>query len=215
LRPGFQPQFLDFRRGIRIGNLEDHERLTRLLKLALEERYGRPFVTRRWGRGTYWQWIGFHPRTDRESFACAKFFVMLDTEKERFKCGMQVERGAGQPPPDWDWHRLLRSLRPGGALARELDRLIRREEFRIDVAGQSFYRGKYPGAAAVRRAAAGAPRSHWAGFQLYYPMTREEVLASTGPDLVDSMLAVFEEVRAAMNQCLPVTGRIEEDLIRR
>jgi predicted RNA-binding Zn-ribbon protein involved in translation (DUF1610 family) len=55
-------------------------------------------VQRRWGS---------FPRTDRVSFSCAKFFVMIDTEEERFKCGMQVDRGAGQPPPDWDWHRLL------------------------------------------------------------------------------------------------------------
>jgi hypothetical protein len=32
---GFRPEFLDFRRGIRVGNLEDNERITRILKLAL------------------------------------------------------------------------------------------------------------------------------------------------------------------------------------
>jgi hypothetical protein len=35
---GFRPEFLDFPRGIRVGNLEDHERITRILKLALEAR---------------------------------------------------------------------------------------------------------------------------------------------------------------------------------
>jgi len=33
---GFRAKFLDFQRGIRVGKLEEHERITRLLKLALE-----------------------------------------------------------------------------------------------------------------------------------------------------------------------------------
>jgi hypothetical protein len=45
----FRPEFLDFQRGIHVGNLNDHERITRILKLALEARYGQPFVTERWG----------------------------------------------------------------------------------------------------------------------------------------------------------------------
>jgi hypothetical protein len=32
---GFSPEFLDFRRGIHVGNLEENERITRILKLAL------------------------------------------------------------------------------------------------------------------------------------------------------------------------------------
>lgn len=218
---GFRPEYLDFRRGIRVGNLEDHERITRLLKLALEQRYGQPFVTERWGRGVYWQWIGYLARANREakplsnraSFGCAKFFVMMDTEQERFKCGMQVERGYGKAPPehrhcqlaeDWDWHRLVRALRAGSALAKEIERLVRREEFWIDVGGEAFYRAKYPGVAALRRAAGAAPKNHWAGLQLYYPMTREEVRRSHGVDLVESMLAVFQEVTPAMNLCMQV-----------
>ena len=55
---GFRPEFLDFERGIHVGNLEENQRITRILKLALEARYGQPFVTERWGRGVYWQWIG-------------------------------------------------------------------------------------------------------------------------------------------------------------
>ncbi len=220
---GFRPEFLDFRRGIRVGRLQDHERITRLLKLALEERYRQPFLTERWGRGVYWQWIGFLTRANRDakplssaaSFGCAKFFVMMDTEEERFKCGMQVERGYLKAPPerrrcrlaqDWDWRRLIRALAPHSVLERELDRLVRREEFWIHAGnwdqGEAFYRAKYPGVRAVRRAAEGAPANCWAGVQIYYPMTREEVRASSGPDLIESMLAVFEELRPAMNVCM-------------
>ena len=129
----FQPQYLDFQRGIRVGNLEDNQRITRILKLALEARYGQPFVTERWGRGVFWQWIGFLSKSNRSvmpfsshvSFGCSKFFVTVDTEEKLFKCGLQVERGYLKPPADypqcelksdWDWHRLIRALKPKGVL---------------------------------------------------------------------------------------------------
>ena len=135
----FRPEFLDFRRGIRVGNLEDNERITRILKLALESRYGEPFVTERWGRGVYWQWIGYLSRANRTakpisshvSFGCSKFFLMVDTEEKVFKCGLQVERGYLKSPreyrncelrSDWDWHRLLKALKPKSPVERELKR---------------------------------------------------------------------------------------------
>ena len=137
----FRPEFLDFRRGIRVGNLNDDERITRILKVALEARYAQPFVTERWGRGVYWQWIGYlakanrtaKPLSSKVSFGCAKFFLMVDTDDQRFKCGLQVERGFLKAPPgqdrfelrgDWDWHRLLKALKPKGAMERELKRLV-------------------------------------------------------------------------------------------
>ena len=142
----FRPEFLDFRRGIRVGNLNDDERITRILKVALEARYRQPFVTERWGRGVYWQWIGYlakanrtaKPLSSKVSFGCAKFFLMIDTDDQRFKCGLQVERGLLKAPPgqerfelrdDWDWHRLLQALKPKGAMERELKRLVMREGF--------------------------------------------------------------------------------------
>jgi len=125
---GFRGEFLDFERGIRVGNLEENERITRILKLALESRYRQEFVTERWGRGVFWQWIGFLHRANRAakpishdvSFGCSKFFLMVDTEEKLFKCGLQVERGYLKAPreyracelkQDWDWQRLLQGLR--------------------------------------------------------------------------------------------------------
>ena len=61
----FRPEFLDFRRGIRVGKLEDNQRITRILKVSVEERFGEPFVTERYGRGMYWMWIGLLPRSNR------------------------------------------------------------------------------------------------------------------------------------------------------
>ena len=221
---GFKPEFLDFRRGIHVGNLEENERITRILKLALEARYGQGFVTERWGRGVYWQWIAFLPRANRDakplfshvSFGCSKFFVSI--EDKVFKAGLQVERGYVKAPrsarecqlrSDWDWHRLLKGLRAGSPFERELRRLIEREGFSLHTGSwetelDEFNQDNFPGAAKLRRLLAGAPANHWAGFQLFYPMTEEEVRGTTGVDLVESMLAVFREVTPLMNLTMQI-----------
>src|SRR5206468_11283730 len=46
----FRREWIDFRHGIRVGNLEPHERITQILKFHLETKYRTPFVTDRWGR---------------------------------------------------------------------------------------------------------------------------------------------------------------------
>ena len=223
---GFRPEFLDFRRGIHVGNLEDNERITRILKLALEARYRQPFVTERWGRGVYWQWIGYLPRANRAakplssnvSFGCAKFFVSVETDEKLFKCGMQVERGYLKAPrelrecrlkSDWDWHRLVKALRPASSMERELRRLVKHEGFMIRAGSWEeglilFSAETYPSMGRLRRVLESAPENHWAGLQLFYSMTEEEVRGTTGVDLVESMLAVFGEVAPAMNLCMQI-----------
>jgi hypothetical protein len=218
---GFRPEFLDFERGIRVGNLEENERITRILKLALEARYGQPFVTERYGRGVFWQWIGYLNKANRAakpisngvSFGCSKFFLSVDREEALFKCGLQVERGFVTAPrdadfrlcEDWDWHRLLDALKPRGALDRELKRLLA-DGFRLHAGAWErpayFSKADYPGAAKLRALLAAAPKNRWAGFQIFYPMSKDEVTGASGADLVDSMLAVFGEVTASMNLCV-------------
>ena len=56
----------------------------------------------------------------------------------------------------------------------------------------------------LRRVLQAAVGDHWAGLQLYYPMTEEEVRSSNGLDLVESMLAVFREVTPAMNLTMQI-----------
>jgi hypothetical protein len=221
---GFKPEYLDFSRGIRVGNLEPHERITRILKAGLEHRYGQEFVTERWGRGVFWIWIGFLNRPNRNakpisshvSFGCAKFFVEIDTEDRLFKCGMQVERGYLRAPAgarecrlrsDWDWQRLMKALAPRGALERELKRLTR-DGFLLHAGswsgGREYSHRTLPGAAALGRALARAPGGEWCGFQLFSPMGEEDVGRMSGPDLIETMMAVFDEVTSAMNLTLQV-----------
>ena len=52
----FRPEWIDFEHGIRVGNLEPHERITQILKYGLETRYGTDFITDRWGRGVFWRY---------------------------------------------------------------------------------------------------------------------------------------------------------------
>jgi hypothetical protein len=222
---GFLPEYLDFKRGIRVGNLDDNQRITRILKLALEDAYQESFVTERFGRGVYWQWIGFLPRANRAakpessnvSFGCSKFFLTMDTEQALFKCGFSVERGFEKATPesskfvlkaDYDWFRLLKALKPSSAMDRELRRLVLREGFVID-AGSWEDRGllekdKFPGMMRLRKMLENAPATSWAGFQVYYPMDESEVYGSSGIDLVEAMLAIFREVTPAINLCMQI-----------
>jgi hypothetical protein len=223
---GFKPEYLDFKRGIRVGNLEENERITRILKLELEAHFQQRFVTERWGRGVFWRWIGYLPRANREakpvsnhvSFGCSKFFIMVDTDDQVFQCGLQIERGYIRAPrenrecqlrEDWDWHRLLKSLRAGSVMERELRRLVVREGFKIWAGSwhaepASYSKSNFPSMSVLRRVLDAAPAHHWAGFQLYYPVTEQEVRSSTGLDLVESMLAVFREVTPAMNLTMQI-----------
>jgi hypothetical protein len=222
----FRPEFLDFDRGIHVGNLTEHERITRILKLALEARHAQPFVTERWGRGVYWHWIGFLPRANRSamplssdvSFGCSKFFLLVDTGDRAAKFGLQIERGYVKAPrdhrqfelrSDWDWHRLVASLKSRGPMARELDRLVRREGFLLHAGSWegeplNFSRANYPGPLKLRRALEAAPKNDWAGFQIYYRLSEAEVQGTTGLDLVESMLAVYRELVPAMNLCMQI-----------
>ncbi|OPZ23733.1 MAG: hypothetical protein BWZ02_03109 [Lentisphaerae bacterium ADurb.BinA184] len=224
----FNPAWIDFARGIRVGNLEPHERITQILKYDLEQRYGTRFITDRWGRGVYWQWICWLPRANREAkplsnavnFGCAKLFITCDAEPAVFKSGLQIERGYAEGPapypgcrlaPDWDWHRLIAQCEGGTRLDAELRRLIGREGFVAeagDLDGDAvFTKGSFTSARQIREALAGCPRRQWAGFQLYYPMPVAEVRSCTGLELVKAVCAVFREVVPAMNECMQVPLR--------
>ena len=221
----FRPEFLDFQRGIHVGNLNDSERITRILKLALEARYRQPFVTERWGRGVYWQWIGYLPRANRMakpvssdvSFGCSKFFLQIDTDQRAVKFGLQIERGYKSAPeesrkfelrPDWDWHRLTAALKPKSELADELERLVCREGFLLQAGAwgeqMAISKADYPGPQKLRRVLQAAPADRWAGLQIFFRMSESEVKNATGLDLVESMLAAYGELVPFMNACMQV-----------
>ncbi len=221
----FRSEWIDFQRGIRVGNIEPQERITQILKFHLEQRHHTPFVTDRWGRGVYWQWICWLPRANREAkpishdvnFGCAKLFISADTDTKIFKSGLQIERGyAVGPEPypgcllkdDWDWHRLINQCSAGSELDEELHRLLKREGFVAEVgdfeSNAVFNAKNFKSARQIRDAAKNYSTREWAGFQLYYPMPESEVRTSSGYELVKAICGVFEEVVPAMNCCMQI-----------
>ena len=221
----FRSEWIDFERGIRVGNIEPHERITQILKFHLEQRYHTSFVTDRWGRGVYWQWICWLPRANREAkpishdvnFGCAKLFISADTGTRIFKSGLQIERGYAQGPEpypgcllkdDCVWHRLIEQCAEEKELDKELDRLLKREGFVAEVgdweANTVFNAKNFKSARQIRDAAKDYSTREWASFQLYYPMPEKEVRASSGYELVKAICGVFDEVTPAMNCCMQV-----------
>ena len=203
-----------------MGHLEPEERITQILKYRLGEVHGCRHICDRWGRGVYWQWICWVPEPNRKAkpvsgsynFGSAKFFVSVDREERVFQSGMQIERAPLKPDPDgwqvklekdWDWHVLLRAL-----AAKKLPALLKRlliEGFRIrggPFSSLTEYDRKTFKPAALRRRLAGFARNEWGGFQLFWPMTEEEVSATPGNDLIDAVMAVLSEVTPAMNLCM-------------
>jgi hypothetical protein len=225
-RAEFRSEYLDFERGIRVGHLEPSERITQILKGRLADAYGIRFICDRWGRGVHWQWICWVPEPNRSAkplssavnFGSAKFFVAIDREERVFQSGMQVERAPVRPgrddwpirlERDWDWHVFVRALE-GDALPRVLRRLLR-DGFRIRLGPFSelieYDRRTWDLAECARRTR--FPPREWGGFQLFWPMTAEEVAVTPGPDLIDAVLAVFAAVAPAMDLCMyaPCLGR--------
>jgi hypothetical protein len=221
----FRGEWIDFERGIRVGNIEPHERITQILKYHLEQRYHTGFVTDRWGRGVYWQWICWLPRANREAkpvshavnFGCAKLFISADSAQKIFKSGLQIERGyAVGPEPipgcllkdDWDWHRLMKQCAANTVLDKELHRLLNREGFVAEIGdfetNTVYTKKNFKSAAQLRADAKKYSPREWAGFQLYYPMPEKEVRACSGIELVQAIQGVFTEVTPAMNACLQV-----------
>lgn len=229
---GFQSEFLDFRRGIRVGHLEPHQRITQILKHSLESIYQCRFVIDRYGRGVYWRWICFLSKENRavkrishsHNFGCAKFFVMLDPSEALFKAGVHVERGFLQTTDervayrlrdDWDWHRLLDALEKE-PFYRQLRRLVMKDGFSLFAGAWkgegSFSKSNLPSASDLKRIMQDSSGDEWALFQIYYATTPEQVQVSTGADLMESVLAVFQELTPIINHCMQI--RIESSLGR-
>jgi hypothetical protein len=223
---GFRPEFLDFQRGIRVGHLEPHQRITQILKQTLQDRYQEDFVIDRYGRGVYWQWICFLPKANRiakplsgaHNFSCSKFFIQVDRNEAVFKSGLHVERGLGksgergpayQLQKDWDWHRLIKGLSSDRSrLYRAVRRLVLEDHFEIRAGTRKkdtrYTHLNFPRAVELRRALTGYSDQEWVVFQLYYPMTPDEITGSTGSDLMEAILAVLQEVAPVMNLCMQV-----------
>src|SRR5207302_9305079 len=107
---------------------------------------------------------------------------------------------------DWDWHRLIKQSAAGSELDGELQRLVKREGFVVEVgnwdANTVFTKKDFESARQIRGAAKKYSKREWAGFQLYYPMPEREVHGCSGYDLVQAICGIFAEVIPAMNACM-------------
>ena len=70
--------------------------------------------------------------------------------------------------------------------------------------GRISQKYNFPSMAKLKKILEDAPAAAWAGFQVYYPMPEKEVRSSSGVDLIESMMAIFEEVTPAMNLCMQI-----------
>ena len=226
----FRTEWIDAAQGIRVGNIEPHERITQILKSWLQARHAQPFVIDKWGRGAYWKWICWVPRKNREAkpisgsgnWCSAKFYISAFGRSEQFSCGMQVERGPTAGPArfpgcllqdDWDWHRLMRQLRKGSKLDTQMAQLLRKDGFEAWIGDTTFTGKNYKSAGQLKRTLRKVADNEWAGFQLYYPMAYDEVHKMTGPEFVEAVCAVFRELTEAMDCVLevPIGGEKRSD----
>jgi len=219
-RAAFKNSYIDFERGIRVGRLEPEERITRILKARLTERFAIRFICDRWGRGVFWQWICWVPEPNRKAkpkssgmnFSSGKFFVSVDRNDRILQAGVQIERAPVEPDPDdwpirlerdWDWHVFVRALK-GESLQRLLRRLTR-EGFLIRLgpfgAMKTFGRSNYD-PSALRAVLRKFPRNAWGGFQLYWPFGEEEVRGTEGGELIEAVVAAFEETAPVLDLCM-------------
>ena len=215
----FRSEYLDFERGIRVGHLEPEARITQLLKARLTDMHECRMVCDRWGRGVYWQWICWVPEPNRaakpfssiDNFASSKFFITIDEDDRIFQSGLQVERAPTKPvddsedvelDQDWDWYVLLNAQR-GEEFPSKVEALLE-EGFRVRV-GAFSEPGEYAEESwdteEVLRDTVFA-EDEWGGFQLFWPMSEEEVKATPGPELIDAISAVFAEISPVMNLCM-------------
>ena len=221
----FRSEWIDFEHGIRVGNIEPHERITQILKFFLEQRYRTSFVTDRWGRGVYWQWICWLSRANREAkpisnnvnFGCAKLFISADTDTKIFKSGLQVERGYAQGPEpypgcllksDWDWHRLMKQSAAGSELDKELHRLLKHEGFTMEVgdwqANAVFTKKNFKSARPVRETARKYPKKKngpASNSIIQCPSAKSAPVPAMN---WSRRSRVFTEVTPAMNACMQV-----------
>lgn len=229
VHPDFRPEFLDFKRGgIRMGNIEPNQRITQIIKAALEDRYQTPMVIDKWGRGTYWKWICWLSRQSRAakptsgklSFACAKFYIALDGDDQTFEAGIQIERallasapadedpahGGVRTQDDWDFYNLLRGMRKGSPIYEFIARLVGQDGFTVRTGPFSQMiesRGsKPPPAARLKRSLQSIPPDEWGGFQVCYVFRRQELIGMSGDDIIQTILSIFHELAPLMNRLM-------------
>ncbi len=219
----FRTEWIEIGRGIRVGHLRPEERFTRIVKFRLHRRYGRDFLVDRWGRGSIWPTVWFVPRENRRAksaagrghFSCAKFYAAAPPGEEVFRAGFHIESGLRRSPDrpelerknDWDWHRFLRALRRNDAFDEHLRRLVRRDGFSVSVGffdRRTFPADSFEGSRTILRAIRKQDPDGWTGVLIDYGWNAGEIASMNGPELIDAVMAVYDELYDIMNACLQI-----------
>ncbi len=223
LGSAFQTNWIDMDRGIRVGHLEEDERITWILKQRLKESFGERFLIDRWGRGVYWQYVWFVPEGNWRAkniggsghFASAKYFISVDQDRRVFQAGLFLESGHQKDSDprfvrtrQWDWPRFTRRLARDTQFRLALSRLIRKDGFELAVGfGEDrviFDSARFRGPGSILSEIRRRPAGGWTVVSLYYPMLEDELQRTRGPAVVDATMAVFNELLPIMNGCLKV-----------
>jgi len=149
---GFKPEYLDCTRGIRVGNLEDHQRITRISKQASRRATAKTSSPN--GGDAASSGSGSAPQpcqsrgqaqVERRKLRVLEVLHHGRHRIRRFKCGMQWSaatcarrRGTAVPASvRLDWHRLVSAIQPRSVTYRDLQRLLADEFEGRQAAGRS------------------------------------------------------------------------------
>jgi hypothetical protein len=221
--PGFKSEWIDFKNGIRIGHLEPEQRITQILKAELLRLYQEDFLVDHWGRGVYWAYIWFCPRKNlkiknfkgKGQFPSAKYFIGLDSDRQKFVTGFYVESGYSvheeprfQRQPDWDWNRFIEKLKSDSDFEKELRLLIQKEGFELAIGFEEdlciFSGSNYSGPEPIIQEIEKRLRDNWVVVQIYFPFTEKDIKAMDGSEIVQAVLGTWQETSGMMNMFLQI-----------
>jgi hypothetical protein len=219
----FNTQWIDFKKGIRVGHLEEDQRITQILKKRLLKLFNEDFLIDHWGRGLFWSYIWFCPRKNLKAknfkgpgqFPSAKYFIGVDSNRRLFVAGFYVESGYNeseepryQRNSDWDWNRFVVKLKKDSVFQKEVQRLMFEEDFELAIGFEEnlkiFDKQNFKDLEPVCDEINKRLNEDWVVVQIYYPLSEKELKSMNGAELIQAIMGIWSESAGLMNACLRV-----------
>lgn len=227
----FKTQWIDFKKGIRVGHLEEDQRITQILKKCLFKVFNEDFLVDHWGRGLFWSYIWFCPRANLKAknfkgpgqFPSAKYFIGIDSDRSLFVSGLYVESGYNkseepryQRNSDWDWNRFVAKLKKDSTFQKEIQRLIFEESFELVIGFEEnlkiFNRENFKDVKSICNEIEKRLKEDWVVVQIYYPLSEKEVKSMKGSELIQATMGIWSESSNLMNACLQIPFSLTENV---